>query len=236
MRQQKKTVVKEGIRVAAITHSKLRNEMGLVGIEAIPAERRVYPRLVRQWPLDDVNRIPDDVYRLYNAFHWNPTYLDQLSGEYLIAGLRRLEIPTQVITTQKNLKDPKMLRKVKVMDLIEMTELLRKLKMNGQIRFPTKPSANMQILEHEIPFFSKHTTEAGSVDYYAPGEEPDDLVRALMICCFAVRQYIGEGSGGGQAVAGNLSAGIRRTGGIIADIEMQDAVFGALPDEFLKDL
>ena len=50
MRQQKKTVVKEGIRVAAITHSKLRNEMGLVGIEAIPAERRVYPRLVRNGP------------------------------------------------------------------------------------------------------------------------------------------------------------------------------------------
>ena len=229
--------VQETIRVAALTHSKLRNEYGMVGVEAVPLEKKIYPKLVRQWQIEDVNRIPNDVYRLYTLFHWNPTYLDQLSGEYLIASLNRLNIPTQVITTQKNLKDPKMLRKVKVMDMIEMTELLRKLKVGGQIPFPMEPSANMRKLEVELPFFAKHTTEAGGIDYYSPGEEPDDLVRALMICCFALRSYIGEGSGGGQAVAGNLSdSETERTGGIIPDLEMQNAVFGSLPDEFLNDL
>ena len=55
--------------------------------------------------------------------------------------------------------------------------------------------------------------------------------------CIRDSQYIGEGSGGGQVIAGNLSAGTRsRVGGIIADVEMQDAVFGALPEPFLRDL
>lgn len=154
MAKQKLKSPLETIRVGAITHSKLRNELGLVGIEAVPSVKRVYCKLVRQWPLEKVNEIPGEVYHLYSKFRFQPTYLDQLSGEYIIAALKRMEVPTEVITTQKNLKDPKLLKKIKVMDIIEMTELLSKLKRNGQIRFPTKPTVNMQILEHEIPFFS----------------------------------------------------------------------------------
>ena len=38
-------------------------------------------------------------------------------------------------------------------------------------------------------------------------------------------------------MAGNLSdSETERTGGIIPDLEMQNAVFGSLPDEFLNDL
>ena len=124
---------------------------------------------------------------LHQKYQWGDTYIEQESGQYLITTLKQQQMPVKVITTGKKVKDPKKLDRIKVMDKIEMSEFLRKLMLNGQLLFPRNPSKRMKILEEQIPYFTKHTTEAGSVDYYAPGEEPDNMVRALMIACFSVR-------------------------------------------------
>ena len=228
-------VVEDVYKVTALAHSKLRNELGFVGIEAWPSEKRVYVKLVRQWSMDDINSIATEITNLYKAFQWHNTLIAQSAGEYIISALKREGLPITVITTQKLVKDPQMLLDVKVMDKIEMTEFLRKLKMNGQIRFPEFPTDNMKKLEREIPFFAKHTTEAGSVDYYAPGVEPDDLVTALMMNCFGARNHIGEGNDVGPAVVGPLGL-IRgpNAGGIIPNIETRDLVFQGLPSDFLN--
>ena len=48
----------------------------------------------------------------------------------------------------------------------------------------------MQELEHQVALFSEHTTEAGMVNYYAPGDELDNLTKALIIACFAARPFL----------------------------------------------
>ena len=190
----------------AIAYSKLRDTIGLVGGEIRISEKNAYVKLVRQWDSKDINQVAPDIAALYQKFKWDSTIIQQETGEYLINSLRKeYHIPLKVITTQKKVKEPKEIQKIRVMDKIEMTEFLRKLKLNNQIKFPEKTTTNMQKLEAQMPFFAKHTTEAGGIDYYAPGEEPDDLVTALMIFCFSGRRaLLGDD---GIAYAGVLDGG-----------------------------
>lgn len=176
---------------AAISFSKLRNEIGLVGIEVFPKERMAVPRLAQQWKVQDTEKMAAETYQLYEQFQWGDTYIEQESGDHLIMLLKEhYRMPIKVITTGKKVKDAKKIRRIKVMDKIEMTEFLRRLKLNGQLRFVRHATPGLKELENQIPYFTKHTTEAGSVDYYAPGEEPDNLVKALMVACFSVRKLL----------------------------------------------
>ena len=177
------------MRRAAISYDKLRTTIALVGIEVKP--QTVHVKLARRWPVDQINKMMDDTSELHKLFNWGTTYIEQETGEYLISTLnKKYGMPMSVITTQKKVKEAKKIQKIKVMDKIEMTEFLRKMKLNGQVRFVADPSQSMKDLEDELPSFAKHTTEAGSVDYYASGAEPDGAVKALMIACFSVRNII----------------------------------------------
>ena len=182
------TMTKRG----AISYDKLRSHIGLVGIEIRSGDKNIYIKFIRQWRPDQINQLASDVAQLHEEFQWGDTYIEQESGEYLISMLKKeYNLPVKVISTQKKVKDPNDIERIKTMDKIEMTEFLRKLKLNGQLRFPKKPSPRMKQMEGQIEMFAKHTTEAGGIDYYAPGEEPDDLVKSLMIACFSVRNIIG---------------------------------------------
>ena len=165
------------MRNVAISYSKLRNHLGAVGVKV--ANNRISVHYARRWPAEKVNDMANDLLFAYSRVKWNRTYMDQLVGEYAINLLKQRSLPVNVITTNKLSKNAKDIEKIKVMDKIEMAEFLRKLKLNGQLRFPANPSVHMKEMEEQIPMFSKHTTEAGSVDYYAPGEEPDELVRGF---------------------------------------------------------
>ena len=71
------------------------------------------------------------------------TIIDQQVGEFFIQDLRNHDIPIQVITTQKDLKDPKLIEKIKVMDKIEMTHFVMvALRQNHQIEFPEQATTN----------------------------------------------------------------------------------------------
>ena len=176
------------MRNVGLSYSKLRNHLGAVGIRI--SNNRISVEYARRWRADKVNDMANDLLYAYSIIKWNQTYADQLIGEFAINLLRQRALPTRVITTNKLSKNAKDIEKIKVMDKIEMAEFVRKLKLNEQLRFPAKPSQYMKELEDQLPMFSKHTTEAGSVDYYAPGEEPDELVRGLLIACFSVRNMI----------------------------------------------
>ena len=179
------------MRNVGLSYSKLRNHLGAVGVRV--TNNRIAVEYARRWPAEKVNDMANDLAFAYSRVKWNSTYADQLIGEFAINLLRRRALPTSVITTNKLSKNAKDIEKIKVMDKIEMSEFVRKLKINEQLRFPTKPSIYIKELEEQLPMFSKHTTEAGSVDYYAPGEEPDELVRGLLIACFSVRNQIDSG-------------------------------------------
>ena len=179
------------VKRASITYSKLREQLGLVGVETkkMPTKIAVLPKLARQWKVENIVKMVDDVVQLHEQMAWGDTYIEQESGEYLISLLKR-EIPIKVISTMKKVRDPKMLERIKIMDRVEMTEFLRMLKLNGQLLFPKKRSASMIRLEEQMPYWTKHVTEAGSIDYWSPGSEPDEQVRSLMVDCFSLRGVI----------------------------------------------
>lgn len=178
------------IRQAAIAHSKHRNMFGLVGVEISHRQKKVFVKLVRQWPREQINHIHNEISTLYNNVKWGETYIDQQTGQHFIQNLTNNNMNLRIITTQKNLKDPAQIEYVRIMDKIEMVQLMIVLKQNHQIVFPKNPTHTMKQLEEQIAIFSEHKTEAGSVDYFAPGQELDNLTKALMINCFAARTYL----------------------------------------------
>ena len=193
----------EELRITAISYTKLRDQMGMVGISVVPHEDEMIAKvmLVRHWESATAKMpsLPSTISSMWNKAHWGYTYITQETGEHIIEALQSgYDIPVEVITTQKLMKDGTEIERVKVMDIVEMTEYLSLLLHINKVLFPAKPSTSMQKLETQMPFWSRHTTEAGSIDYYAPGEEPDDLVRSLMICCFAARNYLGHGGAEGK--------------------------------------
>jgi len=185
------------IRLAAIAHSKHRNAIGLVAIEIDKDLKLVYVKLARQWSRDKINEIPYEIAKLYNQIRWGNTYIDQLTGQHFIQDLRTVHhMPLQIINTQKNLKDPDDIERIEVMDKIEMTQFMLTLRQNHQVLFPENPSKTMGELEVQMSLYSEYKTEAGNVDYYAPGDEKDNLTKALLIDCFAARKYLKVGDVG----------------------------------------
>ena len=178
-------------KLAAISHSKHRNEFGIVGIEVNTKEKKIRVKLARQWPREQLNEIPLHIADLHEKKQWQDTYIDQLTGEHLIREIKRKHnLNIRVITTQKNLKDPHDIDRVRVMDKVEMVQWMIVMGQNHQIEFPPNPSKSMKELEIQMNVFAEKTTEAGGTDYFAPGDEYDNLVKALMIACFAARKQI----------------------------------------------
>ena len=183
------------IKRAAISHSKYRNEFGIVGIEANSDIKKIRVKLARQWPRTQISTIPDRIASLYTKVQWGETYVDQLTGEHFIQDLKRQhKMLIRVINTNKNLKEPDEIERVKTMDKIEMVQWMVTVKQNHQIEFPEKPTSFMKELEAQMALFTEHKTESGNIDYFAPGDEFDNLTKALMIACFSVRKLIDVGA------------------------------------------
>ncbi len=178
------------IRLAAIAHSKHRNAFGLVGIEVNPQERKVYVKLVKQWDRNQLNEVPSIIGKLYSKIKWGVTYIDQQTGQHFITDLKRNGLAMKIITTQKNVKDADEIEKIQTMDKIEMVQFMLTLRQKHQVEFPPQPSLSMKQLEKQMVLFSEKTTEAGNIDYFAPGNELDNLPKALLIACFAARKYL----------------------------------------------
>ncbi len=182
-------------RVVGIAHSKHRNAIGLVGIEVIPEERLARVKLARQWPRSELNQVPEQIADLYFKYKWHRTHVDQLVGQYMIKYLKQRGMPLRVISTKKDMKNPADIEKIKVMDRVEMTHFMIMLKQNRQIEFPPSPPETVRELESQMALFTEHKTEAGTVDYYSPGDEKDNLTKALMIACFSARKMLKGASG-----------------------------------------
>lgn len=181
--------------LVAVSYTKQRTMFGMVGVEIDPKKRIAFVRLAKQWPRTKMNDIPGDIAQLHSRVKWGITIVDQQVGQHLIKSFEMaMGSQVQVITTQKNLKDPENIEKLKVMDITEMTQLTLSTKQDHRIQFPKKNHTEDMIdLMKQMEMFTEHVTEQGTVSYFAPGEELDCLPRALMMCCFAARNSLEHG-------------------------------------------
>lgn len=181
-------------KTIALSHSKHRNMIGLIGIE-VDENLIVHVRAAKQWSRSQINQIPQDLKDTYDKIKWSRLYVDQVIGEHFINDINRVGLRTDVITTKKNLDEPDDIERLQVMDKIEMTQLMLSLKLDHRIQFPINPTGTMKEAISQVELFTEHKTEAGGIDYYSPGEELDSLTKSLMICCFAVRKILAGNTG-----------------------------------------
>jgi len=168
--------------------------IGFIGIE-VDENLTVNVRLAKQWKRSQINQIPQELHDAYSKIKWSKLYIDQLTGEHFIKDIKRHGISVKVITTKKNLDEPDDIERLLVMDKIEMTQLMLSLKLDHRIQFPQNPSPTMKEAITQVELFTENKTEAGGIDYYAPGDEFDCLTKSLMICCFAVRNILAGDNG-----------------------------------------
>ena len=178
-------------KIVGIIHSKHRNAIGLVGIEVNITEKLIYVKLAKQWNRTQLNQIPNEIGKLYKKLGWNYTYIDLQTGQHFIQDIQNQRIKVNVITTQKNVKDTYEIDQARIMDKIEMVQFMVSLKQNHQVKYISKPNDDMKEMEKQISLFTEKKTEAGGIDYFAPGNELDSLTKALLIACFAARKYLG---------------------------------------------
>ncbi len=178
-------------KIATLSYSKFRDQFGLVVIEADATDQVVRVGLAVFWDRKKINSISSKINSLYQKIKWDSTYVDQKVGEHIIDELKNT-LPIYVINTKKDLLDPEDIHKLEVMDMTEIVQFTYGLKLEHRIKFPEHPTTNIQELERQISMFTENKTEQGTITYYATGDEHDSLVRALLMCIFAARDYLTE--------------------------------------------
>jgi len=176
------------VKIVGVAHSKLRNSIGCVGIEVDPEEHICYVKMAKHWSRDDINKIAPELSAMYHSYEWNRTIVDQMIGEHLIQDFRKGGIPLRIVYIKKKIAEVSDIRRVVTMDLIEMVQFTLSQKILHKIKFPEEdPSPQMIELKDQIALYAEATTEAGGIDYYAPGDELDDLTKGLMLAMLAAR-------------------------------------------------
>lgn len=179
------------VKLVGIAHSKLRNSIGAVGIEVNPTKQEVLVKMVKRWPRDNINDIAPDIAVMYQKFEWSNTIIDMAVGEHLIQAFRRTsKLPIRIILIRKKIADGSEIRRVKKIDLVEMVQFMLQQKLIHKIKFPKNPSPEVKELEDQIALYAEKSTEKGGMDYYAPGDELDDLTKGLMLAVFAARPFM----------------------------------------------
>ena len=196
-------MINDNVKIAGIAHSKLRDAIGLVGIEVDPSIGVVMVKFAKHWSRNEINQIPQDISNIWGKINWTKTIIDYAVGQHLIDEFKKITgFPTRIVDLKKKVPDPNEIRRVKSLDLTEMVQYTLGKKIAHEIQFPDKPSPEMMELEEQIALFTEKTTEAGGVNYYAPGDELDDLTKGLLLSMFAARPLL---SGSGRVICGPIT-------------------------------
>ncbi len=180
--------------MGAIHSGKHRKSYSFVGIEFDQKKDKIFVKMAKRWIGREFTKSINDITSMFLRFKLIEIVVDQNNmGEHNIQKLKQKHnIPISVINTQKNLKDPQDVRTAKTMDKIEMVDWFVNAKEEHKIIFQknTKDTQMLE-LEKQVSIFAEKMTESGTVDYYAPGEEYDDMVLALILACFKGRTWLG---------------------------------------------
>ena len=149
-------------------------------------------RAAKRWLGVDYTDVEEQIAKFHLKHNFDHIVIEQNNtGIHVIEVLRRqYNLPIIPVTTTKNLKDNKKIMSARVMDKNMMAMYIANLMNDNKIKFPPTGSKDMKELERQIAIFAEHRTEAGNVQYYAPGNEHDDLAMAFMLAIHIARYYM----------------------------------------------
>jgi len=177
------------IRIGAGDPGKMRDSFGYLVGDIDIEKNEVRIRKAKRWLGRSYKKVVQ-----YIADDYEKNKLDHLviernnTGEVVIEEFRmQYRIPAIPVVTSQNLKTQEKINSVKVMDKNEMVKYYLRLKQEFRVKFPNKfrdqeDKENFEELKRQIAIFAEHRPESGkSFAYYAPGQEHDDMVMALLL-------------------------------------------------------
>ena len=204
------------VRIGAGDPGKMRDSFGYLVGDIDIEKREVRIRKAKRWLGRSYKKVVQ-----YIADDYVKNKLDHLviernnTGEMVIEEFRiQYRIPAIPVVTGRELKSQEKINDVKVMDKNEMVKYYGMLKKDFRVKFPNKfktdeDRENFEELKRQIAIFAEHRTESGkSFAYYAPGEEHDDMVMALLLLLHLARYYLRE-KNKGFGVASRSYTGLR---------------------------
>lgn len=178
------------VKILSGDPGKIRDSFFRVGTEI--KEGKIYVRLAKQRLgksyLAVCEEFAEDSRKYnfdYNIIEYNNTgvaVVEMLTEEF--------GLPVIPITTINLGRDIKRKVSPKSMDKYEIVHWAINAQEQGLIVFPGKGSKDMEELKRQWQIFAEHRTDAGNVAYYAPGQEHDDGVMALLLNLHLARNFL----------------------------------------------
>ena len=184
------------LRRVGIAQTKLRNTIGIIGVEADTDQQLIHVKFAKQWNRLELPKVVPEIHKLHKNIKWSKSYIDVLVGSHIITSLRKAGLPLNLISVQRDIKDLAVMRGAKKMDENEMVNWTLKMLQVGRIHTPDTPTVLMQEYLTQMSIYSEHTTEAGHMAHYAPGKELDCLPKAAMLVFFSLRHHLSDSSSG----------------------------------------
>ncbi len=187
------------VRIGSGDPGKMRDSFGYLVGDVDLKKREVQLRKARRWLGRSYKKVVQ-----YIADDYVKNKLDHLviernnTGEAVIEEFRmQYKIPAIPVVTSKNLKNQEKINSAKVMDKNEMVKYYNRLKKDFRVKFPgtfhnPENEECFAELKRQVAIFAEHRTESGQFSYYAPGQEHDDMVMALLLLLHLARYYLRE--------------------------------------------
>jgi len=179
------------LRIAGLDPGKIRDGFALVSCEI--KDNKLYVKGCKRWLHRNYIEVERDIKHIHenNPFDFIMLEVNN-TGQHVYEILKyEMNLPVYPVTTSSDLKDLSKKDSLSVMDKNEMVRLMSHWFNSKLIIFPRIKDKEMKELQRQISIFAQYRSEAGSVSYRAEGNEHDDLVMSLMLCCFIARKHMG---------------------------------------------
>ena len=175
------------VRVIGLDPGKQRDSFGIVAIEK--RDGKIYVKNAQRVLGKRYIDVENYVASLHEKYRYDYYILEvNNTGEHVFEVLKDVKgLPVIPVFTTSDVKDLKKKMDGRTMDKKDMVKRMAHQFQLGEIIFPKKSNPELEQLKTQLAIFSEHITEAGNVSYYAEGTEHDDLVMALMLCCWYVK-------------------------------------------------
>lgn len=177
------------VKVIGLDPGKQRDSFGIVAIEK--KDGKVYVKNAQRILGKRYIEVEDYIAELHSKYKYDYYILEvNNTGEHVFEVLKDIKkIPVIPVFTTSDVKDLKKKMDGRTMDKKDMVKRMAHQFQNNEIIFPRKSNGELDQLKRQLAIFSEHITEAGNVSYYAEGTEHDDLVMALMLACWYVKEH-----------------------------------------------
>lgn len=184
-------MIQKTIKIVMGDPGRRNDPFGIVGIELDMDTHTIKPKLARQFTKTKYGVVADYILTVKKTIRPNIIGLETNNRGKRVLSIfaTKYNLKLVGINTSANLTT-KTLERGLAMDKPYMIGWLKEQLQNHIIKFPSKPTVEMQVLITQIHQIVGIRTPNGSTTYKAQRGRHDDLFMAFLLCCHMARLYI----------------------------------------------